>query len=131
MPFLADLVTLADPTSPHSFLAYLHDRGRLYRFYLHERWHALRREFDDYYRWAAARLASCRFGARVEECGRGRAAAGRSCWPRARSTARAPSCSGSAACRRCRAARIRCSATQVLHSADYALRRATCTPPRG
>ena len=67
MPFLADLVTLADPTSPHSFLAYLHDRGRLYRFYLHERWHALRREFDDYYRWAAERLASCRFGARVEE----------------------------------------------------------------
>ncbi len=67
VPFLADLVTLADPTSPHSFLAYLHDRGRLYRFYVHERWHALRREFDDYYRWAAARLESCRFGARVEE----------------------------------------------------------------
>ena len=67
VPFLADLVTLADPTSPHSFLAYLHDRGRLYRFYLHERWHALRREFDDYYRWAAGRLASCRFGARVDE----------------------------------------------------------------
>ncbi len=67
VPFLADLVTLADPTSPHSFLAYLHERGRLYRFYLHERWHALRREFDDYYRWAAERLESCSFGARVEE----------------------------------------------------------------
>jgi lysine N6-hydroxylase len=67
VPFLADLVTLADPCSPHSFLAYLHDRGRLYRFYLHERWHALRREFDDYYRWASERLESCRFGVRVEE----------------------------------------------------------------
>ena len=67
VPFLADLVTLADPTSPHSFLAYLHDRGRLYRFYFHERLHALRREFDDYYRWAAERLDSCHFGAEVVE----------------------------------------------------------------
>ena len=66
VPFLADLVTLADPTSPHSFLAYLHDCGRLYRFYFHERWHVLRREFDAYYRWVAARLARLRFGARVE-----------------------------------------------------------------
>jgi len=67
VPFLADLVTLADPTSPHSFLAYLHDCGRLYRFYFHERWHVLRREFDAYYRWVAARLGpACRFGARVE-----------------------------------------------------------------
>ena len=66
MPFLADLVTLADPTSPHSFLAYLHDRGRLYRFYFHERLHASRREFAAYYRWVAERLPSCRFGARVE-----------------------------------------------------------------
>ena len=66
VPFLADLVTLADPTSRHSFLAYLHDRGRLYRFYFHERLHASRREFAAYYRWVAERLPSCRFGARVE-----------------------------------------------------------------
>ena len=66
VPFLADLVTLADPTSRHSFLAYLHDRGRLYRFYFHERLHASRREFQAYYRWVAERLPSCRFGARVE-----------------------------------------------------------------
>ncbi len=66
VPFLADLVTLAAPTSPHSFLAYLHDRGRLYRFYFHERLHASRREFQAYYHWAAERLPSCRFGARVE-----------------------------------------------------------------
>jgi lysine N6-hydroxylase len=67
VPFLADLVTLADPTSPHSFLAYLHAYGRLYRFYFHEHWHVLRREFDAYYRWVAERLApSCRFGSRVD-----------------------------------------------------------------
>jgi lysine N6-hydroxylase len=71
VPFLADLVTLADPTSPYSFLAYLHERGRLYRFYFHERLHALRREFDDYYRWASERLESCRFGAAVAEVRRG------------------------------------------------------------
>jgi lysine N6-hydroxylase len=66
VPFLADLVTLADPTSPYSFLSYLHARGRLYRFYFHERVHVLRREFDAYYRWVSEQLPGCRFGARVE-----------------------------------------------------------------
>jgi lysine N6-hydroxylase len=66
VPFLADLVTLADPTSPYSFLSYLHARGRLYRFYFHERLHVLRREFDAYYRWVSEQLTSCRFGAGVE-----------------------------------------------------------------
>jgi lysine N6-hydroxylase len=32
VPFLADLVTLADPTSRYSFLNYLHHHDRLYRF---------------------------------------------------------------------------------------------------
>ena len=66
VPFLADLVTLADPTSRYSFLSYLHARGRLYRFYFHERLHVLRREFDAYYRWVCEQLPSCRFEARVE-----------------------------------------------------------------
>src|SRR5262245_39255584 len=60
VPFIADLVTLADPTSPHSFLNYLHERGRLYRFYFHERLHLMRREFDAYCRWVAERLPSVR-----------------------------------------------------------------------
>jgi lysine N6-hydroxylase len=66
VPFLADLVTLADPTSPHSFLSYLHAHDRLYRFYFHERMHVLRREFDAYYRWVSERLESCRFDSRVK-----------------------------------------------------------------
>lgn len=66
VPFLADLVTLADPTSPHSFLSYLHARERLYRFYFHERLHVLRREFEAYYRWVSERVGSCRFGTPVE-----------------------------------------------------------------
>lgn len=65
VPFLADLVTLADPTSRHSFLNYLHEHDRLYRFYFHERFQILRREFQHYGAWVAGRLASCRFGRRV------------------------------------------------------------------
>ena len=66
VPFLADLVTLADPTSRHSFLEYLRAHDRLYRFYLRERFHLPRREYDHYCRWVAGRLAGCRFGTRVE-----------------------------------------------------------------
>ncbi len=65
VPFLADLVTLADPTSPHSFLAYLKAHDRLYRFYFREEFHVPRREYDHYCRWVARRLAACRFGRRV------------------------------------------------------------------
>ncbi|WIX97783.1 SidA/IucD/PvdA family monooxygenase [Amycolatopsis mongoliensis] len=65
VPFLADLVTLVDPTSPFSFLNYLRDRGRLLPFYFAERFHPPRAEYDDYGRWAAARLPSCRFGHEV------------------------------------------------------------------
>ena len=65
VPFLADLVTLADPTSPYSFLNYLHCRSRLYRFYFYERFHVPRREYDAYCRWVAEQLPSCRFDRRV------------------------------------------------------------------
>ncbi|WP_328708738.1 lysine N(6)-hydroxylase/L-ornithine N(5)-oxygenase family protein [Microbispora hainanensis] len=64
-PFMADLVTLADPTSPYSFLNYLKETGRLYPFYIRESFYALRAEYDAYCRWAAARLRSVRFGHRV------------------------------------------------------------------
>ncbi|MER5705075.1 lysine N(6)-hydroxylase/L-ornithine N(5)-oxygenase family protein [Micromonospora sp. NPDC002296] len=64
-PFLADLVTLADPTSPYSFLNWLKESGRLYQFYIRERFHPLRSEYNAYCRWAAAKLAGVRFGHRV------------------------------------------------------------------
>jgi len=66
VPFLADLVTLADPTSRHGVLQYLHEQGRLYRFYFLERMHLPRSEFDAYCRWVAGRLPACRFGHRVD-----------------------------------------------------------------
>ena len=64
-PFLADLVTLADPTSPYSFLNYLKENGRMYPFYIRESFFPLRLEYDDYCRWAASRLGNVRFGQRV------------------------------------------------------------------
>ncbi|MFJ9676700.1 lysine N(6)-hydroxylase/L-ornithine N(5)-oxygenase family protein [Streptomyces sp. NPDC101194] len=65
-PFMSDLVTMADPTSPYSFLNYLKERGRLYSFYIRENFYPLRTEYNDYCRWAAAGLSSVRFGETVE-----------------------------------------------------------------
>ncbi|MFE6333101.1 lysine N(6)-hydroxylase/L-ornithine N(5)-oxygenase family protein [Streptomyces sp. NPDC057798] len=66
-PFMSDLVTLADPTSPYSFLNYLKEKGRLYSFYIRENFYPLRVEYDDYCRWAANRLSSVRFSTTVAE----------------------------------------------------------------
>jgi lysine N6-hydroxylase len=66
-PFMSDLVTLADPTSPFSFLNYLKESGRLYSFYIRENFYPLREEFNDYCRWAAARIPGIRFGRTVTE----------------------------------------------------------------
>lgn len=66
-PFMSDLVTLADPTSPYSFLNYLKEQGRLYAFYIRENFYPLRVEYDDYCRWAASKLGNVRFGTTVTE----------------------------------------------------------------
>ncbi|MEW2580241.1 lysine N(6)-hydroxylase/L-ornithine N(5)-oxygenase family protein [Streptomyces syringium] len=65
--FLADLVTLVAPSHPLSFLAYLHDMDRLYAFTVRENFFPSRREYEDYLRWAAARLPSVRFSHQVRE----------------------------------------------------------------
>jgi lysine N6-hydroxylase len=66
VPFLADLVTLVDPTSRWSFLCYLREHDRLFRFYFYERFHVPRREYADYCQWVARSLPSTRFGTRVD-----------------------------------------------------------------
>ncbi len=66
VPFLADLVTMTDPTHPLSYLNYLRQHHRLYNFYFYERFLIPRLEYDDYCRWASQQLASCRFGETVE-----------------------------------------------------------------
>ncbi|MBO9569918.1 MAG: SidA/IucD/PvdA family monooxygenase [Cellulomonas iranensis] len=65
VPFLADLVTMADPTSPYSFLAWLKATGRLYAFYIRESFYPLRSEYDAYCRWVAQQLPSLRWGRTV------------------------------------------------------------------
>lgn len=67
VPFLADLVTMADPTSRWSFLSYLKQSGHLYPFYIRESFYPLRREYDDYCRWAAESLPGIRFGQAVTD----------------------------------------------------------------
>ncbi|MFI6643693.1 lysine N(6)-hydroxylase/L-ornithine N(5)-oxygenase family protein [Streptomyces sp. NPDC050504] len=66
VPFLADLVTLADPASPWSFLSYLRSRERLFPFYFSERFHIQRAEYDAYCRWVSGRLAGLHFGHQVD-----------------------------------------------------------------
>ncbi|MGW5654764.1 lysine N(6)-hydroxylase/L-ornithine N(5)-oxygenase family protein [Streptomyces humi] len=66
VPFLADLVTLADPASPWSFLNYLKARERLFPFYFAERFHIQRAEYDAYCRWVAESLPGLRFSHQVD-----------------------------------------------------------------
>ncbi|MFI1826488.1 lysine N(6)-hydroxylase/L-ornithine N(5)-oxygenase family protein [Streptomyces sp. NPDC020412] len=66
VPFLADLVSLVEPTSPWSFLNFIKERQRLFPFYFAERFHIDRSEYDAYCRWVSEELASCRFGRRVD-----------------------------------------------------------------
>ncbi|WP_135536050.1 lysine N(6)-hydroxylase/L-ornithine N(5)-oxygenase family protein [Halostella pelagica] len=65
VPFLADVVTLADPTNPYSYLNYLRETDRIYEFYFYETFQIPRREYDEYCRWVAERLDITRFSRRV------------------------------------------------------------------
>lgn len=65
VPFMADLVTMADPTSRFSFLNHLKQVGRLYPFYIREDFNPLRAEYDAYCRWVADQLDTIRWGREV------------------------------------------------------------------
>ncbi|MET4060374.1 lysine N6-hydroxylase [Arthrobacter sp. UYP6] len=67
VPFMADLVTLADPMSPYSFLNFLKQTGRIYRFYIRENFYPLRAEFNAYCQWVADALPNVHFGERVKD----------------------------------------------------------------
>lgn len=66
VPFLADVVTMVDPTSPYSFLNYLHEHKRLYRFYFFEKFHIPRTEYNHYCQWVAKQLPQLQFGFEVQ-----------------------------------------------------------------
>jgi L-ornithine N5-oxygenase len=56
--YLKDLVTPRSPTSPFSFVSYLHDRGRLLDFINYGSSFPTRVEFHDYLEWAASVFAA-------------------------------------------------------------------------
>lgn len=65
VPFLADLVTMLDPTSEYSYLNYLREHDRIYEFYTFREFEIPRREYNEYCRWVSTALDSCRFSRRV------------------------------------------------------------------
>jgi lysine N6-hydroxylase len=65
-PFLSDLVTLADPTHPLSFLSYMKKQGRIYSFYIRENFFLLREEYNLYCQWATRQMSHIRWCQRVE-----------------------------------------------------------------
>ncbi|MDV2685822.1 SidA/IucD/PvdA family monooxygenase [Alkalihalophilus lindianensis] len=62
VPFLADLVTLANPTSQYSFLNYLHVHNRMFQFYFFKRFDVPRLEYNDYCKWVVSELGNLQFG---------------------------------------------------------------------
>ncbi|MER2473223.1 lysine N(6)-hydroxylase/L-ornithine N(5)-oxygenase family protein [Photorhabdus laumondii] len=65
-PFMSDLVTLASPTHPLSFLNYIKQKGRIYSFYIRESFFLMRKEYNQYCQWAAEQLSNLRFNTRVD-----------------------------------------------------------------
>ncbi|MGJ5081049.1 lysine N(6)-hydroxylase/L-ornithine N(5)-oxygenase family protein [Bradyrhizobium sp. HKCCYLS3013] len=56
--FLKDLVSLRDPTSPFTFVNYLHKSGRLLDFTNCKTFYPSRIEFNDYLRWVAGQFST-------------------------------------------------------------------------
>ena len=64
--FLKDLVTLRNPSSPYSFVNYLHAQGRLVDFINLGTFYPCRLEYNDYLRWVAQQFADqCAYGESV------------------------------------------------------------------
>ena len=62
VPFYADLVTLADPTSPFTYMNYLKQTGKLFRFAINESYFPYRSEYNEYCQWVVTRLNNLYFG---------------------------------------------------------------------
>lgn len=61
VPFMADLVTMADPTSRFSFLNFLKETNRLYKFFIKEDFFILRKEYNTYCKWVVKQVSNCLF----------------------------------------------------------------------
>jgi lysine N6-hydroxylase len=67
VPFLADLVTMVDPSNEYSYLNYLREKNRLYEFYFYEEFFIPRREYNAYCQWVAEQLPTLQFNRRVTD----------------------------------------------------------------
>jgi len=65
-PFLADLVSLADPRSEYSYLNYCKNIGRIYSYYMRENYHLNRSEYNRYCQWVVNKLSNIYFNHEVE-----------------------------------------------------------------
>ncbi|MCH7313196.1 SidA/IucD/PvdA family monooxygenase [Acinetobacter sp. ANC 3882] len=65
VPFMADLVSLVEPTSPYSFLNYLKHHQRLYKFYFRENLFIPRQEYNHYCQWVVQQLDNIQFNSQV------------------------------------------------------------------
>lgn len=63
--YLADLVTLTDPSSKFSYLNFLRSHNRLIQFGIHEQGYITRSEYNRYCRWVCTQLSNLVFGYRV------------------------------------------------------------------
>ncbi len=63
--FLKDLVSAVEPTNRYSFVNYLVQRKKFYRFLTTEQRTVSREEFSDYLAWAATRLSNLAFNQSV------------------------------------------------------------------
>ena len=63
--YLKDLVTLADPTNPYSFLSFLFKEKRFYRFLHADFQRVTRKEYNQYLQWVCLQLPMLRFGCSV------------------------------------------------------------------
>lgn len=66
VPFLADLVTMVEPTSKFSFLNYLIETKKIFQFYFRESFFLPRLEYNDYCRWVCEQLDNLHFGYQVK-----------------------------------------------------------------
>ncbi len=65
VPFIADLVSFADPTNRFSYLNYLHINKRLNHFYFLNKMSVPRKEYNDYLQWVASQITQLHFGKEV------------------------------------------------------------------
>jgi lysine N6-hydroxylase len=57
--FIADLVTFANPKSQFTYLNYLYEHNRLYKFFFYHKFEIPRLEYNDYAKWVSGQLLSC------------------------------------------------------------------------